>query len=90
MLRTVRSRQLWGVLVITVLPASAYLGYYLRDTRDAQIAATVATPDVDERILKDKISMLRKRDVLLAEEERDLSEKLARLRAARERVGKAV
>ncbi|GAA5880940.1 hypothetical protein JCM1840_002103 [Sporobolomyces johnsonii] len=84
MLQSARSRQLWGFLVITVLPASAYLGYYLRDSEDAKIAATAPSPALDARVLRDKITMLRRREVLLADEERDLGDKLARLRAAKE------
>ncbi|GAA5903970.1 hypothetical protein JCM5296_002470 [Sporobolomyces johnsonii] len=116
MLQSARSRQLWGFLVITVLPgssslpsfllppppqltfpsappvraASAYLGYYLRDSEDAKIAATAPSPALDERILQDKITMLRRREVLLADEERDLGDKLARLRAAKDRADTVV
>ncbi|GAA6060805.1 hypothetical protein JCM10212_000578 [Sporobolomyces blumeae] len=83
MLESVRSRQLWGFLVLTVLPASAGIGYYLRSQRDDRLVQAV-TPESASSLestaaLHDKIQFLRKREARLVQEEKELDDKLNRI-----------
>jgi len=118
MLESVRSRQLWGFLVLTVLPgkfnafslysftlsflvhlilsfsqtASAGIGYYLRSRKDEYLLESVTPQSVNSikgegerdnntKEIKDKIDLLRKREARLLLEEKELQDKLQRIRA---------
>ncbi|GAA5849343.1 hypothetical protein JCM3766R1_005322 [Sporobolomyces carnicolor] len=84
MLESVRSRQTWGFLILTVLPASAGIGYYLRSRKDQHLLEAVTpetAPSIEStRQLKDKIDLLRKREARLVHEEKELNDKLQRVR----------
>ncbi|GAA6007589.1 hypothetical protein JCM11491_004217 [Sporobolomyces phaffii] len=85
MLESVRSRQTWGFLILTVLPASAGIGYYLRSRKDQHLLEAV-TPDsvpsnaTTAQQVRDKIQLLRKREARLVQEEHELDDKLDRIR----------
>ncbi|GAA5911321.1 uncharacterized protein JCM6883_000054 [Sporobolomyces salmoneus] len=92
MLESVRSRQTWGFLILTVLPASAGIGYCLRSRQDQHLLESVTpetAPTVEStRIVREKIEMLRKREARLELEEKELQTKLDRFRAEQQREGK--
>ncbi|GAA5888362.1 hypothetical protein JCM16303_004881 [Sporobolomyces ruberrimus] len=83
MLETVRSRQRWGFLILTVLPASAGIGYYLRSRKDQHLLESV-TPETAQsldstRQVQEKIRLLRKAEAKLLAEEKELDDKLKRI-----------
>ncbi|GAA5931600.1 hypothetical protein JCM10213_003154 [Rhodosporidiobolus nylandii] len=94
MLETVRSRQIWGFAVLTVLPACAAGGYWLRAREDDRIAASahaaaassggaveqLPPAGVDERAVRDRIEALRRREKELDDEVKELRVKLERAR----------
>ncbi|GAA5982535.1 hypothetical protein JCM5350_006105 [Sporobolomyces pararoseus] len=86
MLESVRSRQLWGFLVLTVLPASAGIGYYLRSRKDEYLLESVTPQSVTikgdntAKEVREKIELLRKRETRLLLEQKELEEKLQRIR----------
>ncbi|ORY72893.1 hypothetical protein BCR35DRAFT_307413 [Leucosporidium creatinivorum] len=81
MLETVRSRRIYGFLVLTILPTSAAIGYYLRDRKDSLVtqeatSSTAPSPSV----VGDRIKMLRRHEAELAKEAQDIREKLERVK----------
>ncbi|GAA5980508.1 hypothetical protein JCM11641_003416 [Rhodosporidiobolus odoratus] len=94
MLETVRSRQIYGFAVITILPACAVAGYYLRTREDARIATSAAaavsgetipeTRGVDEKAVRGRIAALKRRERELEEEAKELRVKLERAQKTRE------
>ncbi|GAA5930674.1 uncharacterized protein JCM15063_002431 [Sporobolomyces koalae] len=88
MLESVRSRQRWGFLILTVLPASAAIGYYLRSRQDQQVIDAVILPnpssaDVPTGLIEDKIRWLKKREARLVDEHDQLEHKLERFLESR-------
>ncbi|GAA5888298.1 hypothetical protein JCM6882_008572 [Rhodosporidiobolus microsporus] len=90
MLETVRSRQIYGFGVLTLIPACLVAGYYLRTRSDDRIAtaahAAASQPSstsqlptsVDERAVRERIEMLKRREAELDDEAKELRTKLDR------------
>ncbi|GAA5827849.1 hypothetical protein JCM11251_007699 [Rhodosporidiobolus azoricus] len=97
MLESVRSRQVYGFGVLTLIPACLVAGYYLRTRSDERIATAAhsaasqppSTPlvSVDERAVRERIEQLKKRELELEEEAKELRVKLER---AKEKEGHKV
>jgi len=76
--------------LLSLLAASAGIGYYLRSRKDEQLLQDV-TPEKapfleSTQQVRDKIELLRRREARLVEEEKELRDKLDRVKKARSNV----
>lgn len=56
------------------------MGYYLKDRAESETNVKVAVAAPDQSAVRDKLAMLRRRQAELDREEKDLMEKLSRVK----------
>ncbi|KAL8284071.1 hypothetical protein RQP46_005184 [Phenoliferia psychrophenolica] len=84
MLETVKSRRIYGFLILTVLPASFAVGFFLKEKKDegvekAATSPTLATTPLPVATVEDRIRMLRRQQAELERERGEVVEKLRRV-----------
>ncbi|KAL8291295.1 hypothetical protein RQP46_002273 [Phenoliferia psychrophenolica] len=82
MLETVKSRRIYGFLILTVLPASFAVGFFLKEKKDEGVekAATLpSTAPLPVATVEDRIRMLRRQQAELERERGEVVEKLRRV-----------
>ncbi|KAM0747868.1 hypothetical protein T439DRAFT_336302 [Meredithblackwellia eburnea MCA 4105] len=86
MLETVRSRQIYGFLVLTVLPASFAIGYYLKDREERKVDQAVSSPipafastTLSQSSIEERIRTLKRQRAELDREKEELVNKLGKI-----------